>query len=254
MVTESETIHNNVLSRKFIFFRKLIAIFFALAFSFCVLACSSESGFKIPGEKKIVFSNISIEYFSIANAYFDLKNYSKAAEYYKLACRNEDLKIPAYYKMAQSYALASDWENAENAYERLLALDKENTDLRASLAYIFAMSGKLEKAEKTYQEIIEKNPFDQSNSENYLNVLLAEEKNEQAKSFFQTYKMTFPDSLQIAVFSAKFADADETESFEIVDSPQDSDFQLVDAPNFDNDAGNQPPSESTEETQTDISE
>ena len=96
----------------------------------------------MPGESEIITTNISSEYFAIADEYLNLKNYQKAVQYYKLAMKNKSLNAAAYYKLARSYALAKDYESAEKCYTKLLSVDPENKDLQISLAYIKGMSGK----------------------------------------------------------------------------------------------------------------
>ena len=121
-----------------------------------LFSCQSEYSFRVPGENEIITTNISSEYFAIADEYLNLKNYQKAIQYYKLAMKNKSLNAAAYYKLARSYALAKDYESAEKCYEKLLSVDPENKDLQISLAYIKGMSGKTEEAASLYKELIAK--------------------------------------------------------------------------------------------------
>ena len=55
----------------------LLAVCAPLFFS-----CSSLSSFFAPGELEAISENISAEYFTIAEGYYDLENYAKAIQYY----------------------------------------------------------------------------------------------------------------------------------------------------------------------------
>lgn len=170
------------------------AIAVAGVFTFAT-SCSSNGSLKIPGEDSVIEKNIVSEYMNIAKAYEDLKNYSKAVEYYRLASQADTHKVlgkSAMYSMARTYALAKDWKNAEELYISLLEEDTDNTNLRISLAYISAMSGNLDQACKSYQELCEKNPTDKNLLKNYISVLVASEKMEEADIQFQKLVENFP--------------------------------------------------------------
>lgn len=56
-----------------------------LSLVFLFFSCSGTAHLPVPGEKNAVESNISVEYYSIASSYEELKNYKKAIDYYNLA-------------------------------------------------------------------------------------------------------------------------------------------------------------------------
>ncbi|MBQ8013376.1 MAG: tetratricopeptide repeat protein [Treponema sp.] len=176
-----------------------------LCFSFvCLLiffiSCSS-SAFQIPGEKKVILKNLATEYYTIAEGYMEIKNYTKAAEYYKLAMRNEDLYLAAYYKLARSYALAKNWDEATKYYEDLLEKDSENTMLKTTLAYITAMRGNTDEAIIMYKNLIEKNPYDETLLESYVALLIFVGRGEDAEKSFFILKEKFPDNKQLNSFA-----------------------------------------------------
>ncbi len=135
-------------------------------FLFALFVFSSCSSFRIPEEEKVILKNIATEYYTLGDGYLEVKNYKKAAECYKLAMRNENLKTAAFYKLARSYALAQDWTLALSCYEELLKKDEKNFSLRSSVAYIKAMSGETDEAILLFGKLIEENPNDEQTQEN----------------------------------------------------------------------------------------
>ena len=178
---------------------------FLVFFTVLLLSCASAE-LRVPGEAKIILKNISIEYYNIAEAYMGVKKYDKAAEYYQLAMRNEELYLLSYYKLARSYALAKNWEEAQKSYEYLLSLDPENTMIKTSLAYITAMSGEIYAAILKYKELLDLNPYDEGLLENYLALLINVGRGEDAEVSFFILKEKFPDNKQISTFAQKLAE------------------------------------------------
>ncbi len=189
--------------------KKLNLYFFACLFltSALFFSCQTSNALRVPGESALIVKNISSEYFSIAEAYSNLRNYEKAITYYKLAMKNKSLRLSAYYKLARAYALSKDYENAAKCYKDLLALDPENKDLKLSLAYVKAMSGKTDEAILDYQELSQKYPEDSSVLENYINILLFTEKFEEAKAQCAVLEEKFPDNANLKTLKDKIEEA-----------------------------------------------
>ena len=160
----------------------------------------------VPGQNRIILQNLSIEYYNVAEAYFNLKNYSKAIEYYKLAMRDENLYAQAYYKLGRSYALGSDWTNAMKVFEELKSRDPENSEIEASIAYINVMSGNIDAAAVQYRDLIEKYPNEQTFLENYLALLLDTGRGELAEKQYVLLKERFPDSKLVSSLSQRIAE------------------------------------------------
>ena len=178
---------------------------FSLLLSLLFISCASD-GFRVPGEEKIILKNLATEYYTVAEGYMEIKNYTKAAEYYKLAMRNEDLYLTAYYKLARSYALAKDWENAVKTYNELLELDGENTVLKTSLAYITAMRGEVDDAIVQYRDLLKENPYDENLLESFVSLLINVGCGEDAEESFFVLKEKFPDNKQLSTFAQQLAD------------------------------------------------
>lgn len=185
--------------------RCVVVAAFAFLLSVCASSCVSM-GIPVPGEAAKRETSITAEYFQIAKGYEDLKNYTKAIEYYKLAMKNKELYDSAYYKLGRCYALAKKWEEALVIYKVLLKKDPENTSLLRSIAYIEAMRGNTSEAEILYAGLVEKNPTDSALLRNYLSVLIVNEQFENAVAQYTLLSETFPDDKAIADFKAKLAE------------------------------------------------
>lgn len=162
-------------------------------------ACVSKP-VPIPGDKKYVIDNIYAEYMNIADVYLSLEKYDKAAQYYKLAMQNSKLYWGAYYKLGKSYVLQNDWKNALPIYKKLLERDPQNCSFKSSLAYIYAVTGKLKTAKQLYFEVIQAEGDNYEYLENYIAVLLLANDTELAKAYFDRLKDKFPDSKNIEKF------------------------------------------------------
>lgn len=195
--------------------KKSFTVFFLASlflFSFGIFSCSSTTGLAVPGENETRRNNITAEYFSIAESYESLKNYSKAIEYYKLAMADSKMKNTCLYKCGRCYALNKDYKNALELYKILLKDDAENTNLLLSTAYLEAMCSNFSQAEKIYSELLEKNPQLIEVYKNYISVLIVCEKKDKAREVLDKMAELFPDDSSIAVFEKALSDEEETKS------------------------------------------
>ena len=190
------------MSRRAAFFAPQ-AFFAALAIFLCSLASCKSTRFIIPGEKKVAVNNIFIEYYNIAEEYFKLKNYTKAADYYIKASSNKDIHNAAYFKAARCYALAKDWTKASQVFEEIIRRDKDNISAKESLAYIYAMSNDFERSERIYTELISTNPNSSEVLVNYTIVLVTLEKYQEASEQLALIKEKFPDEEKIKTLEEK---------------------------------------------------
>ena len=151
----------------------------------------------IPGETETKTNNIYIEYMNIADSYMDLNKYDKAVEFYTYALKNKNIFWTCYYKLGRAYVFAKKYKEARKIYNRLLKRDVNNTDLQISIAYLYAMEGKIESAINIYEYLCGK---EQNNADilvNYINVLIAAERMDDAKTKFAELQERFPDNANI---------------------------------------------------------
>lgn len=182
--------------------KRSIGVSFCLLF-FTFAGCGTSSVFPVPGERKAVLSNISAEYFSIAETYKKLGNYAKAVSYYEKVLDSETLGSSALYEIAVCNMHLKEWDKARQSLEILLLRDPQNASLRLSLAYIEAQRGNLEAAENLYRSLSLENPDDAMPLKNLIIVLLSQKKYEEAKESFSLLKEIFPDEESVPLIQAE---------------------------------------------------
>lgn len=181
--------------------KKAAAIIFVAVLSILYFSCASSS-LTIPGEKKRVLENLASEYYNIAEAYLDLKNYKKAMEYYDLAMLDESIYNQAFYKKGYAAALAKDWTVAEQIYRELLAQDSKNTNFAIAFAYIVAQKGNLQEASVMYGNLVKENPYDETLAKDNFLILVSLEDFEAATLALENFKSTFPTSKDITLLES----------------------------------------------------
>lgn len=186
-------------SRLFIPFPILFLLFFS---------CNTTAHLPVPGESGIKKRTISNEYLTIADTFYDLEKFDKAITYYTLAMKNKNIYWTCYYKLARSYAMSKNYTEARKMFLTLLKRDKENVNLRLSLAYLYAMEGKLSKAEVLYAYIWSENKENPDTLVNYIDVLIASEKYQKAGTYLNILKELFSDNSNIKTFEAKLKEMD----------------------------------------------
>lgn len=185
------------------FFTTIISCVISLSL---FLSCSTSVHLPVPGESATVNRSLSIEYMTIADAYNDLGKYDKACEYYMLAMKNKNLYWSAYYKLGRCYAMSKKWTEARKVYQKILKRDKDNLNIQISLAYIYAMEGRLEASENIYEYLVRENPDNPDTLVNYIDVLFASEKYDDAEKKLAELKEKFSDNKNIEAFDKKLAE------------------------------------------------
>ena len=180
----------------------VMSFFFLLSLVF--VSCASS--FKVPGQKALEQKALYVEYLSIADAYTDLGKYDKAIHYYNLSLRDKSLYWQAKYKLALAHVYAKNYSEAEIIFQELLSRDKDNVNLKLSLAYLKAMSGNVDEAIVLYKALIAENPENETPLVNYLTILIATGRMELAEEELVILKERFPDSENIQELEKKLAE------------------------------------------------
>ncbi|UTC77993.1 hypothetical protein E4O04_08260 [Treponema sp. OMZ 799] len=141
--------------------------------------------------KGAVEEDLAGEYFSIAQGYAELKNYSKAVDYYLKAEKSEIYKNAVQYNLAQVYALQKDWDSCLKYIEPLYQKAPENIKLSTAYAYALASSGKDEKALLIYEKIYLEDKETPEYFFNYVRLLIIVKKYEKAKELLDGSKEKF---------------------------------------------------------------
>ncbi|MDY5046992.1 MAG: tetratricopeptide repeat protein, partial [Treponema porcinum] len=102
-----------------------------------------------------------------------------------------------------------------------LKRDPDNVSIKMSLAYIYAMEGKLKSAESIYELLWKENPDSVEVLTNYIDVLIASEKYEEAEKNLSIMKEKFSDDKNISLFEKKLQELN-PKQVELEESDKDS--------------------------------
>lgn len=174
--------------------RNRITIFAAISLACLLLLCSCSSTGNsfanlFSGSPQVSSETLAAEYYDIANAYYDLKKYDKAIEYYE---KTQDLlpeeNLTITYNLARIYAIQNRWSESEEYYSRIFELDQNNTTIGMPYAYVLAKQGKTMEASALYRGFYERNPVDKKLLANFILVLLELDEDEEATELFEELK------------------------------------------------------------------
>lgn len=132
------------------------------------------------------------EYFEIANAYAELKNYDKALEFYKKASVDKKYTNACEYNSARMYGLKNEWKESEKILAKLHKQEPENQMILEAYAYSLVAVGKTENGKDIYKELAEKNSEDPKMLLNYLHVLVFAKDYATAKTEVEKAILKFP--------------------------------------------------------------
>lgn len=172
-------------------------LLFFVVFLTSLSSCKTTS-VMVPGEKKVRVQQMYSEYYSIAEEYFKLENYSKAIEFYEFAMKDRALHDAAYYKIGQCYAKNKQYDKAYSVFNTILRKDPENKSLKNTLAYLTAMNGNVEEAAELYKQILASDPDNVETLVNYVSVLIILKDYETAKINLSYLEKKYPSTAQIA--------------------------------------------------------
>ena len=141
------------------------------------------------GSAQVSSETLASEYYDIANAYYELKKYDKAIEYYE---KTQDLlpeeNLTITYNLARIYAIQNKWENAERYYSQIFDRDQNNTTIGMAYAYVLAKQGKVMEASALYRGFYERNPADKKLLANFILALLELDEDYEASQLFEELK------------------------------------------------------------------
>lgn len=136
--------------------------------------------------------NLSNEYFEIANAYAELKNYSKAIEFYEKASTDEKYKNACEYNLARMFGLQNDWTKSTKLLQNLHKKEPNNKLVLSALAYSLVASGSLDEGKKLYKDIADSEPENPESTLNYIRILVLAKDYETAKAELEKAILNFP--------------------------------------------------------------
>ena len=196
-------------------------IFFFLAAVSILILLVSCAGTPKAGEKVLV-ENLYTEYFNLAETYMELQKYDKALPLYKTASEVEDYYWISTYRMSKIYLSQNNWSKAMECYQELLKRDLDNTNLKESIAYCYAMNGNREKALSIYEELFNSGNTSEDILSNIISIntsFLKDEKlsddekqvfKETAQRYFEELKEMYPENKNIPSFETIFNPPEQT--------------------------------------------
>ena len=103
--------------------------------------------------------DLAEEYFNLANAFYDLEEYERAAEYYREALALEPDLAPATFNLARAYIEAGSYSDATPVLEELRSGDESNVLVIETLAYAYSEQERYEDAARLYDEVLSESPY-----------------------------------------------------------------------------------------------
>jgi tetratricopeptide (TPR) repeat protein len=134
---------------------------------------------------------------NLAQLYFDHGDYEEAIEHLK-KIPDQDMNTNLVAMLAYAYSQAGDYDNAVASYEKALAQDSDNLDVRRSYADALANDGKTAAARVELQKILKQEPND---GPTYLRLGQLDRQEghfDQARQEFEKAKDLMPDSQEVS--------------------------------------------------------
>lgn len=103
--------------------------------------------------------DLAEEYFNLGNAFYELEDYERAADYYQQALDLEPELAPASFNLARAYIESGDYAEAVAILEELRGGDEDNVLVLESLAYAHSQQGRYERAATRYEEVLATSPY-----------------------------------------------------------------------------------------------
>lgn len=157
-----------------------------LLFSICFVGCQSNT--------TAILKDMYAGYYSIAEEYFSMKKYDKAAIYYEkcLSDKDGEIRRSVQYKLAKTYVQLDKFLEAKKIYEELLSFDENNQNLKSSIAFCYLKLNQFDKAEEIYNDMLKNQNYDTNNYKNLILLKLMQNNFEEAEKLIADYKEKFP--------------------------------------------------------------
>jgi len=178
-----------------------------VSLSLGLMSCQTTDSI-IPGKKAVQIDNIYAEYYNIAEIYFSLEKYDKAASFYEASMDGKKNTNQAYYKLGRCKAYLGKWSEAETIYSDMLKQDPENSSLQSAIAYIYAQQGKSKEALEIYTKLMKAEADNVVHLQNALSVYLMEKDLDNSKALFAQYEKDFPEDSKLDKFKSEIEKLD----------------------------------------------
>jgi predicted Zn-dependent protease len=141
--------------------------------------------------------DLAREYYNIANAYYGMKKYADANQYYKRAIELDSTFSTGKYNYAQSLLKINEFDTACLILEDLSSQDSQNTLILTLLGYAYHSQKKDDKALATFEKILSLSPDNATALYNSGIILWKTGKMEDAQKRFERAISLAPDDLDV---------------------------------------------------------
>lgn len=141
-------------------------------------------------------SELSLEYYNLGNAYYDLADYDKSILYFQKAISIDGDNKKASFNLAMAFVAAGRAAEAQAVLEELSAQDPKNQNILEALAYACYARGDALRAIDIYRQILEATPANNKVRYNLAMVLWKVERPEEALEAFSAILEEDPDDLE----------------------------------------------------------
>ena len=141
-------------------------------------------------------SELSLEYYNLGNAYYDLADYDKSILYFQKAISIDNDNTKASFNLAMAFVAAGRAAEARVVLEQLLVQDPKNQNILEALAYACYAQGDALRAIDIYRQILEATPANSKVRYNLAVILWKVERSEEALDAFTMILEEDPDDLE----------------------------------------------------------
>jgi len=139
---------------------------------------------------------LSLEYYNLGNAYYDLADYDKSILYYQKAISIDNENRKAYFNLALALIAAGRAVEAQGVLEDLIVQDPDNQSLMEALAFTYYVQEENEEAIEIYRRVLEVSPENNKARYNLGILLWKQEDREAALDAFSTILENDPEDLE----------------------------------------------------------
>lgn len=160
---------------------------------------------------------ISSEYYNIGNAYFDVKDYEAAADYYvKALHENHPMVNRIRYNLGIAYTESGRVKLGVEQFQVLLSEDPDNLVVLQSLAYAYYLFGDDDSSLAVYDRILGVFPYEETALYNKAFILLGLDRAEEAEVLLETLYEVEPSSEVAVLLGDLYKENGENDDFVII--------------------------------------
>jgi tetratricopeptide (TPR) repeat protein len=150
--------------------KAIIAVLLLVLLSACVSQTAKEE--------------LAQEYYNLGNAFYEIRSYDRAIDYYTLAISHNPGLLNAHYNLSLALIKQGRGDRAEETLLALLEEEPDNTSVLKILSYAYYKQGKTDEALDSIDRVLEITPDDSDTLYNKATILWKAERREAAEAVF----------------------------------------------------------------------